>query len=131
MASADTAARTTVESPRFGIGSFTEDDVDMRIAPPPRSTMYGTVARTMRSALKSSRSTASCHAWSSNDTAAPAGGPPEFVMSASIPPKRSADVFTQRSMASGDRTSTGIASTVAPVSRSMRVAAPRDRCLVA
>ena len=36
FASAETDARSTVESPRFGIGSFTDADVDIRIEPPPR-----------------------------------------------------------------------------------------------
>ena len=67
--SADTDARRTVDSPRFGIGSFTDADVDIRIEPPPRAFIDGTAARTIRSALNSSRSTAFCHAASSNDTA--------------------------------------------------------------
>ena len=37
FASADDRARSTVDNPRFGIGSFTDDDVDIRIAPPPRA----------------------------------------------------------------------------------------------
>ena len=39
LASAETDARNTVDSPRFGIGSFTDDDVETRIAPPPRFCM--------------------------------------------------------------------------------------------
>ncbi len=37
FASADTDARNTVDSPRFGIGSLTEAEVDIRMAPPPRA----------------------------------------------------------------------------------------------
>ena len=85
---ADTEARSTVERPRFWIGSFTDDDVDIRMAPPPRACIDGSAARTIRNVLNSSRSTASCHAASSNDTAGPVGGPPELVKSRSTPPKR-------------------------------------------
>ena len=106
LASAETDARSTVESPRFGIGSLTDDEVDMRIAPPPRACIDGTAARTMRSALNSSRSAASCQARSSNDSAAPAGGPPELVISRSMPPKRSLVAAAQRWMPSADLTST-------------------------
>ena len=94
-ARAETDARRTVDSPRLGIGSFTEADVDIRIEPPPRAFIDGTTARTMRSALNSSRSTAFCHAASSNDTAAPDGGPPLLVKSRSTPPKRSIVFFVQ------------------------------------
>ena len=59
------------------------------MAPPPRSFIDGTAARTMRSVLNSSRSIASCHAASSNEIAAPAGGPPALVNSRSTPPNRS------------------------------------------
>ena len=69
FASAETDARTTVDSPRFGIGSLTDDEVDIRIAPPPRAFIDGTAARTMRIVLNSSRSIAFCHAASSNETA--------------------------------------------------------------
>ena len=37
FASAGTDARSTVDSPRFGIGSLTDEEVDIRIAPPPRA----------------------------------------------------------------------------------------------
>ena len=121
----ETDARRTVERPRFWIGSLTDDDVDMRIAPPPRASIHGTADRTIRIVLKSSNSAASCHAASSNDIAWPAGGPPELVISASIPPKRSTVAATHRWIASADRTSTGIANTSVPVSRWMRAAAAR------
>ncbi len=115
LASADTLARSTVERPRLGIGSFTEAEVDMRMAPPPRACMSGTAARTIRSALNSSRLAASCHASSSKDTAAPAGGPPEFVNSRSTPPKRFVVSPAHRVMSAADRTSTGRASTSPPI----------------
>ena len=111
FASADTDARSTVDSPRFWIGSFTDDEVDIRIAPPPRATMEGTAARTMRSALNSSRSTAPCHAASSNESAAPAGGPPPLANSRSTPPNVSSVARVQRRMPSADSTSSGVAST--------------------
>jgi len=57
------------------------------------------------------------------DTARPAGGPPELVMRPSIPPNLSAVAATHVSMASRERTSTGIANTFDPVSRSIRDAA--------
>src|SRR5688572_6771434 len=79
----------------------------------------------MRSVLNSSRSAASCHARSSKESAAPAGGPPEFVISRSMPPNRSADDLIHASMPSADRTSSAVARTVAPVSRSIREAASR------
>ena len=84
--SADTDARSTVDRPRFGIGSLTDDDVDTRIAPPPRAFIDGTAARIIRSVLKNSRFVASCHAASSNDSAGPAGGPPALAKSRSTPP---------------------------------------------
>ena len=86
LASADTDARSTVESPRFGIGSLTDEEVETRIAPPPREVIDGTAARIIRSVLNSSRFAASCHAASSNDSDGPAGGPPPLHSSRSTPP---------------------------------------------
>ncbi|OFW07367.1 MAG: hypothetical protein A3H96_05175 [Acidobacteria bacterium RIFCSPLOWO2_02_FULL_67_36] len=123
LARADTEARNTVDSPRFGMGSLTDADVDIRIAPPPRPCIDGTAARTMRSALNSSRSAASCHARSSKEMAAPAGGPPELVINRSMPPKRSIVDRIHRSIASAERTSAAMANTWAPVSRSIFPAA--------
>src|SRR3954471_22667483 len=120
FARADTDARSTVDNPRFGTGSFTDDEVDTRIAPPPRDFMCGTAARTIRMVLNNKRSAASCHARSSNEIASPAGGPPELVMMPSIPQNRSAAAAIHFSIASDDRTSTGIANTFEPVSRSIR-----------
>ena len=51
-----------MDSPRFGIGSLTEAEVDIRMAPPPRACISGTAALTILSALNSSSSAASCHA---------------------------------------------------------------------
>src|SRR3954469_12737245 len=85
--------------------------------------MWGTAARTIRIVLNSNRSAASCHAASSNEMARPAGGPPEFVIRPSIPPNLSAVAAIHLSIASRDRTSTGMANTVDPVPRSIREAA--------
>ena len=63
----------TVDSARFGIGSFTDDDVVTRIEPPPRFCIEGTTARIMRSVLNSNRSIEFCHAASSNESVEPAG----------------------------------------------------------
>ena len=87
------------------------------MAPPPRASIDGTAARTIRSVLKSSRSTASCQAASSNDSAAPDGGPPALAKSRSTPPKRSSVALAQRSMPSAERTSSGVASTCPAPSR--------------
>ena len=51
LASDVTPDRSTFDSARFGIGSFTDDEVPTRIAPPPRARIDGTTSRTVRMTL--------------------------------------------------------------------------------
>ncbi len=120
FAIAPTDDRTTFDSARLAIGSLTADDVDTRIAPPPRDSIDDTASRTSRTALSTSSSNAPRHASSSNDSAAPGGGPPVFTMSRSTPWKRSSVRACQSAMASADRRSTGTASGSVAVSRPIR-----------
>ena len=86
LASDVTPDRSTFDKARYGTGSFTEDDVPIRIEPPPRVRIDGTTSRTVRITLMSRRSNAACQAASSNPSAVPAGGPPVFANSRSTPP---------------------------------------------
>src|SRR5947199_6164640 len=100
LASADTDARITLDSARFAIGSLTDEEVLTRIAPPPRACIDGTTSRIVRTALISSRSNAACHAASSNDSDAPAGGPPVLQNSRSTPPNVSTLALCHAAIAS-------------------------------
>src|SRR5262245_33795915 len=108
--SAATDERTTFESARFATGSFTADDVDTTIAPPPRAFIDGAARRTNRTALSTSSSNAPFQPSSSNDNAGPAGGPPEFTNNRSTPPNFSIVLVCQAAIDFADRTSTAAAS---------------------
>jgi hypothetical protein len=123
FASEVTPDRKTFDSARFGIGSFTEDDVPIRIAPPPRCRIDGTTQRTARTTLMSSRSNALCHATSSKLSESPAGGPPVFANSASTAPSLEIVSVCQRAMASALLRSAVTGNTRAPVIRAIDSAA--------
>ena len=125
---AATAERTMFESARFGTGSFTADDVDTTIEPPPRAFIDGTARRTMRTALRTSSSNAPCHAASSNESVVPAGGPPAFTNKRSTPPNFSIVRACHAASESADFTSKAVPSVSTCVSLAMRCAASAIAC---
>src|SRR4029450_1206421 len=74
FASDVTPERSTFDNARLGSGSLTDDEVPIRIAPPPRLVIDGTTSRILRTTLISRSSNAHCHARSSKESAVPAGG---------------------------------------------------------
>jgi xanthine/CO dehydrogenase XdhC/CoxF family maturation factor len=113
------------EAELLGLSSLSAaaEEVDTTIAPPPRAFIDGTASRTMRTALSSSSSNACVQAWSSNESAAPAGGPPALTNSRSTPPIVCTVFSCLAVSASAERTSTAVPITSAPVSVPIRDAA--------
>src|SRR5947207_10334148 len=105
FASAATDARSTLDNARSVMGSRTDDDVNIKILPPQRSIIEGATTRTVRTVLSKISSNAFCQPASSNEFTLPGGGPPEFVTSRSMPPKRSTVFRCHVAMFSAEQTS--------------------------